>query len=152
LSAGGSPQRPEFVKLCFQRPAGIEVVLIFYYKCFRKKTAAVHLLEFVVDPVRWIPLTSDIILPVLTQEGWIIRDNIHCQASFVFACSWSCCRELRLPSEISIIKLLLFPPGSNRGRNSRIEIKGLCDIDKPVEVWSCFTRIPPHPGSYSSAL
>jgi len=42
LSAGGSPQRPEFVKLCFQRPAGMEVVLIFYYKCFREKTAAVH--------------------------------------------------------------------------------------------------------------
>ncbi len=136
----------------FQRPAGMEVVLNFYYVRHHKQTAAVHVLDFIVDPVRWIPLTSDIILPVLTQEGWISRDNIHCQASFVFACSWSCCRELRLTSEISIIKLLLFPPGSNRGRNSRIEIKGLCDINQPVEVWSGFTWIPPHTSGYSSAL
>ena len=98
------------------------------------------------------PLTAYVVLPVLSEEGRISRDNIHCQASFVEGRTWFGCGELRLPTEISIIKLLLLSSRSDSAGNSRIEIEGLSNFDEPVEIGSCFTRIPPHPGSYSSAL
>ena len=105
-----------------------------------------------MDPITRVPLTSDVVLPVRSQEGWIRRDNIHRQASLVEGRTRFGCGELRFSTQISIIKLLLLSSRSDSAGNSRIEIEGLSNSDEPVKVWSGFTWIPPHPGSYNSAL